>query len=136
MSYGSYYQGDYYRNPTPYTSSDIGAPVPGWGVNPRVAGPARVGVGALTLSKAALLSPTVQQAAAAQPSLFDPIAKPQGRPAPSTFESRILPAESVDASYYTETGAGTEASGVPTYVWALLGVAVVGGAIWMSKKKS
>jgi hypothetical protein len=48
MSYGSYYQStpNYYRNPVPYTHSDIGAPVPGWGTSVRVAGPARVGVGA------------------------------------------------------------------------------------------
>jgi hypothetical protein len=42
----SYYQADYYRNPVPYTSSDIGEPVPGWGTTIRVAGPRRVGVGA------------------------------------------------------------------------------------------
>ncbi len=45
MSYGSYYEAPYYKNPVPYTSSDIGEPVPGWGVNPNVAGPARVGIG-------------------------------------------------------------------------------------------
>jgi hypothetical protein len=43
---GSFYAGDYYRNPVPYTSSDVGEPVPGWGTTVRVAGPARVGVGA------------------------------------------------------------------------------------------
>lgn len=43
---GSYYQSDYYRNPVPYTSSDIGEPVPGWGTTASIAGPARVGVGA------------------------------------------------------------------------------------------
>jgi hypothetical protein len=42
----SYYQADYYKNPTPYTSSDKREPVPGWGVDPRIAGPRRVGVGA------------------------------------------------------------------------------------------
>lgn len=44
--FGSYYEADYYRNPVPYRQSDIGEPVPGWGVNPLVAGPARLGVGA------------------------------------------------------------------------------------------
>lgn len=45
---GSYYEStpNYYRNPVPYLNSDVGAPVPGWGVNPLVAGPPRLGVGA------------------------------------------------------------------------------------------
>ena len=34
----------YYRNP-PITYDDIGAPVPGWGANPLLAGPKMVGVG-------------------------------------------------------------------------------------------
>jgi len=48
--YGSYYQStpNYWRNPVPYTQSDIGAPVPGWGTSVRVAGPPRVGVGQVT----------------------------------------------------------------------------------------
>ena len=41
---GSYYAANYYRNPVPYTSSDIGAPVPGWGASLKIAGPTRVGV--------------------------------------------------------------------------------------------
>jgi hypothetical protein len=48
----SYYQADYYRNPVPYTSSDVGEPVPGWGVNLRIAGPRRVGVGAIVRRRA------------------------------------------------------------------------------------
>lgn len=43
---GSYYESSYYRNPVPYTHSDIGEPVPGWGTTVSVAGPARLGVGA------------------------------------------------------------------------------------------
>ena len=46
---GSYYESKYYQNPVPYTSSDIGEPVPGWGTTVSVAGPARLGVGALGL---------------------------------------------------------------------------------------
>lgn len=48
MPLGSYYQSTpgYYRNPVPYLASDVGAPVPGWGVNPLVAGPPKLGVGA------------------------------------------------------------------------------------------
>lgn len=42
----SMYEANYYRNPVPYTSSDIGEPIPGWGTTVRVAGPARLGVGA------------------------------------------------------------------------------------------
>lgn len=41
----------YYRDTVPYTSSDIGEPVPGWGTTVRIAGPARVGIGAATVSK-------------------------------------------------------------------------------------
>lgn len=55
----SYYQSspNYYRNPVPYLSSDIGEPVPGWGVHTPVAGPSRLGVGqyATKLSSAALM---------------------------------------------------------------------------------
>lgn len=61
MSYGSYYASspNYYRNPVPYTSGDYGAPVPGWGVNPQVAGPARLGIGAITLQQGRPLSYTI-----------------------------------------------------------------------------
>ncbi len=41
----------YYRDTVPYTSSDIGEPVPGWGTTVRIAGPARVGMGAATVQK-------------------------------------------------------------------------------------
>lgn len=38
---------DFYSNrPRPYLTSDVGEPVPGWGSNPQIAGPPRVGVGA------------------------------------------------------------------------------------------
>lgn len=46
MSLGSYYTANYYGNPVPYDASDVGEPVPGWGTTVRVAGPARLGVGA------------------------------------------------------------------------------------------
>ena len=50
----SYYSGsNYYQNPTPYESSDIGEPVPGWGTTVSIAGPARVGVGAMPRRAAA-----------------------------------------------------------------------------------
>lgn len=56
-SMGSYYTADYYQNPTPYESSDIGEPVPGWGTTVSIAGPSRLGVGAygadLNIAKAA-----------------------------------------------------------------------------------
>jgi len=54
----SYYAGNYWKNPVPYTSSDIGEPVPGWGVNPAVAGPTRVGVGAVVGATMAATSST------------------------------------------------------------------------------
>lgn len=58
---GSYYEStpNYYRNPVPYLNSDVGAPVPGWGVNPLVAGPPRLGVGA-TLGERIAQSTTVR----------------------------------------------------------------------------
>jgi hypothetical protein len=54
--FGSYYEADYYGNPVPYLESDIGEPVPGWGVNPRVAGPPRLGVGAINPNLRAVMS--------------------------------------------------------------------------------
>lgn len=43
----SYYQSNYYQNPHPHYwgNTDIGEPVPGWGLSPVMAGPAYVGVG-------------------------------------------------------------------------------------------
>ena len=42
----SYYAGEYFRNPGPvYAGPSLGAPVPGWGVLPNMAGPPRLGVG-------------------------------------------------------------------------------------------
>lgn len=35
----------YSNNPRPYLTSDSGAPVPGWGSNPQIAGPPRVAMG-------------------------------------------------------------------------------------------
>lgn len=44
----SYYESNYYENPGPaYCESNYGAPVPGWGVEPTMAGGRRVGVGAI-----------------------------------------------------------------------------------------
>lgn len=42
----SYVEGNFYRNPGPaYACSDKDEPVPGWGVQPIMAGPEYVGVG-------------------------------------------------------------------------------------------
>lgn len=42
----SYIMTNFYKNPGPmYHGSDVNEPVPGWGINPNLAGPARVGVG-------------------------------------------------------------------------------------------
>lgn len=40
----------HYENPVPYTDSDIGEPVPGWGVSLQNAGPRWIGIGAPTLT--------------------------------------------------------------------------------------
>lgn len=49
----SYYESNYYENPGPaYCESDIDEPVPGWGVEPTMAGGRRVGVGAIVAAPA------------------------------------------------------------------------------------
>lgn len=53
MSYYQVLPTSYWRNPGPVygPGGDYGAPVPGCGVLPNMAGPARLGVGAVTLDK-------------------------------------------------------------------------------------
>ena len=47
----SYYESPYVSNIPQYVTSDVSEPVPGWGMQPAAAGPARVGVGALPAAK-------------------------------------------------------------------------------------
>lgn len=112
--YGSYYQSspNYYRNPVPYTRSDIGAPVPGWGTSVRVAGPARVGMGAD-------VKPLVMTSAmAAQLRRVMPASTTEagGEPAPPPAEEPLpLPPEA------------SEVGGLPWYIWPIAAAVVLGG---------
>ena len=51
---------NYYRDTVPYTSSDIGEPVPGWGTTVRIAGPTNVGIGALSVSHPSLVAAKIK----------------------------------------------------------------------------
>lgn len=88
MSFGSYYQSTpgYYRNPVPYTETDYGAPVPGWGTSVSVAGPARVGVGQIDPRLAVKASSMLQPAATAPRPVDAPLPAeappPAGEPLP------------------------------------------------------
>lgn len=111
--YGSYYQSNpgYYRNPVPYTRSDIGAPVPGWGTSVRVAGPARVGIGnavdtRMLISKASLLRRVM-------PTTTETATPPPAEPPPA--EPPIVPPEAA------------EVGGMPWYVWPIAAAVVLGG---------
>jgi len=73
---GSYYSADYYRNPMPYYAGRSATQtVPGWGVLPRAAGPARLGVGQIDPSKMRR-EMTVRQVPAAETWEVPPIAEP------------------------------------------------------------
>lgn len=113
MSYGSYYQSDpnYYRNPVPYMSSDIGVPVPGWGTSTQVAGPARLGVGQIEKKLVATqdvgLAYTIKGAA-----------KPAGA--------------KEDADKAPEV---TKVAGLPWWTWPIAAAAIMGGLGYYGTKK-
>jgi len=63
----------YFRNyPEPYDSDWKSEPVPGWGVRPVMAGPARVGVGATFAAAPQQHLTTIASRPGAHPLLFDP----------------------------------------------------------------
>jgi hypothetical protein len=112
--YGSYYQSTpgYYRNPVPYTQSDIGAPVPGWGTSVRVAGPARVGVGADPAEQRMLLT----KAQRLVPRWTGDVTGEEPAPTPPDVDEPLdVPAEA------------SEVGGVPWYVWPIAAAVVLGG---------
>lgn len=114
--YGSYYQSPtgYYRNPVPYTHDDRGAPVPGWGTSVRVAGPARVGVGAVKVGSidASLLRKAALLHRVADPGESDVALEPEQ---PLDEEPLDLPPEA------------SEVGGLPWFVWPIAAAVVLGG---------
>lgn len=103
--FGSYYQANYYQNPTPYDESDIGEPVPGWGTTRSVAGPVRVGVGA---------TPVLLRTAMTRPMLT--IAK----------KNLTMPAT---------TTSGEASKPLPWYVWPIAAAVVLGGVGYLGAKQ-
>lgn len=101
----SYYESNYYLNPGPVygPEGDKGEPVPGWGPLPNMAGPARVGIGALGAGE-------VAAAAVQEKSLV-------ARKVPPRFLK-----ESADRAKQREGK-----TGIPWWAWVMGGVAVGAG---------
>ncbi len=122
MSLGSYYEADYYKNYTPYESSDVGEPVPGWGTTISVAGPARLGVGQdLDIAKARAgfqrLSPEGKARLAAEYARRYPSAVVRGEEC-APVEQPTLPGEPL-----------------PWWIWPLGAAVVLGGIGYYGTKK-
>jgi hypothetical protein len=119
MSYGSYYQStpSYYRNPVPYTQSDIGAPVPGWGTSVRVAGPARLGVGSNGGAPTSVPDRIILQKASLLRRVIPSTTEAGGEPAPP-------PAEPPPVEVPPEA---SQVGGLPWYVWPVAAAVVLGG---------
>lgn len=115
MSYGSYYEAPYYRNPVPYTSSDIGEPVPGWGVNPNVAGPARVGIGAMAKAGGAAVAMPMSDAML-------------------RLKLDLTKMQDIDGTA-AEPGAGGEEPPVPWWVWPIGAAIAMGTLGYVGTKK-
>ena len=114
----------YFRNyPEPLYPDWKGEPVPGWGVRPVMAGPARVGVGAF--------QPTATTKAAFSQALANECAAYyMATPARQAQLQSICPA--IGAAMMTEPPAGSPTMGEPPYPaktgmpwWAWVGGAVV-----------
>ena len=121
MSYGSYYESDpnYWRNPVPYTSSDIGEPVPGWGTSVQVAGPRMLGVGAFGQRGTATAAPTGRRILTTLPGY-----EPGDATGKDTDEEVDLP----------PPGIGT-VSGLPWWIWPVAAAVAMGGVGYYGTKK-
>jgi hypothetical protein len=133
MSYGSYYQSEpnYYQNPVPYTSSDIGEPVPGWGTSVRVAGPQNVGVGAL-----GLLIPGGDKPKVASP-LYSPelaVKAAQILMAPTTT-SALDDQQPAPATPPPPPPPVTSGEPLPWWIWPAAAAVVLGGVGYIGTKK-
>lgn len=127
--YGSYYQStpNYYRNPVPYTESDIGAPVPGWGVNASVAGPARVGVGADLPPVVRLPAAFRQRVAYEIPGGGDMVGGGGETNGGAADDSGLLDDETLAEA--------SQVGGVAWYVWPIAAAVVLGGVGYYGTKK-
>jgi len=107
----------YFRNhPEPFYADWKGEPVPGWGVRPVMAGPARVGVGAS--SYVATQSPAA--------SSIQPSAQEQFR----ASQARIAAQSSSDGGLDSSAGGG-----VPWWAWPLGAAAVLSGVGYLGVKQ-
>jgi len=121
---GSYYESKYYQNPVPYTSSDIGEPVPGWGTTVSVAGPARLGVGALGLMVASGSRPAAQLSRRAVMDLVT---------AGAQQSSQDYASQSSDAP--PPPPADDEEGGIPWWIWpAAASITMIGIGYFGTKK--
>ena len=117
----------YYRDTVPYTSSDIGEPVPGWGTTVRIAGPARVGIGAATISK-------YQMAPMVQMVNLKPDWKDVARDA-ATKKRRLATAQA-DADADADEGEnGEEDKPLPWWIFPTVAMVALGGVGWYGTKK-
>lgn len=128
----------YFRNPGPVypPSGDYGAPFPGWGTNPNMAGPARLGVGAVPAKTCVEMGmPQIRD------SKGRPVTTGDGEPVCFDFagahreeqELRGGPVVKgpggqmfVQGSTDTPPAAQTSVGGVPWWVWIAAPVAVGG----------
>jgi hypothetical protein len=102
----------YWQNyPEPFYEDWQSEPVPGWGARPVMAGPAKLGVGALTITKAADISRIMVKTPGGM--VAAPAPPPKEEPTPK----------------------------VPTYVWVMTGAFIIGGGIalvrnmgWIKRK--
>lgn len=125
----SYYYSNYYRNPILYTSSDFNESVPGWGLSPIAAGPARVGVGR---TEDAMYQYTGCSSCAG---LGQTVAEWLKRPPPSGAEEYAAPTSPL-AKAMVQAGL---AKPQPFPTWGYLAIAggaaliLVGGAVYLKR---
>jgi hypothetical protein len=113
---GSYYQANYYRNPVPYTSSDIGAPVPGWGANLKIAGPTRLGVSGVGFGQ------TIKTSAI--PKALETMQQIRAGTAPMT-----------SAAVTTTAAPAVTVGGLPWWAWPVIAAVGLGGLGYYGTKK-
>ena len=119
----------YYRDTVPYTSSDIGEPVPGWGTTVRIAGPPRVGMGAATIGRWQM-SPIMTM------SMARPV-KDAAQDA-STMR-RTVATDTADAGAGQEEEDDTteeeESEPLPWWIFPTIAMVALGGVGWYGTKK-
>lgn len=116
--FGSYYEADYYENPVPYTSTDVGAPVPGWGPDPRVAGPPYVGVGAVSQRVVSKYTPMARRVVMGTPATT-PTSEPGG----------TVDQQAADAA------ANGNGEPMAWWIWPVAAVVIMGGVGYLGVKQ-